>query len=48
MEDIETIRSVISLDFTPEECIADSVNMGNMFPALNQPQIDEVGINGQQ
>ncbi|OUI67465.1 hypothetical protein [Serratia marcescens] len=32
MSDIETIRSVIDLDFVPDECIADSVNMVEMFP----------------
>lgn len=42
MDDIETISSVIDLDFVPDECIADSVSMGDLFPALNQPQIDEL------
>lgn len=33
MDDIETISSVIDLDFVPDECIADSVNLwGDMFP----------------
>ncbi len=35
MDDIETIRSVIDLDFVPDECIADSVNMVEMFPQFS-------------
>jgi hypothetical protein len=32
MDDIETISSLIDLNFVPDECIADSVNMVDMFP----------------
>ncbi|CAI1715891.1 hypothetical protein [Serratia quinivorans] len=31
MDDIETISSVIDLDFVPDECIADSVDLENLF-----------------
>ncbi|WP_235195963.1 hypothetical protein [Serratia plymuthica] len=42
MDEIETISFVIALNFVPAECIADSVSMGDLFPALNQPQIYEL------
>ncbi|MBH2726501.1 hypothetical protein I5Q12_19760 [Serratia marcescens] len=42
MDEIETISDLIDLNFVPDECIADSVSMGDLFPALNQPQIYEL------
>lgn len=38
MDEIETISDLIDLNFVPDECIA----MGDLFPALNQPQIYEL------
>ncbi|WP_278431738.1 hypothetical protein [Serratia grimesii] len=35
MDDIETISDLIDLDFVPDECIADSVNMMEMFPQFS-------------
>jgi hypothetical protein len=32
MDDIERISSVIDLNFVPDECIADSVSMVEVFP----------------
>ncbi|CAI1997952.1 Uncharacterised protein [Serratia liquefaciens] len=40
--DSTSISSVIDLNFVPDECIADSVSMVDMFPALNKPRIDEL------
>ncbi|WP_158514659.1 hypothetical protein [Serratia plymuthica] len=35
MDDIETISSVIDLNFVPDECIADSVDLENLFAVGN-------------